>query len=224
MKVLIVEDSQEVSNYIANALQESGYITQQAFNGEEGLFFAQSQRFDVLVVDRMLPILDGLSMVKRIREQGNLVPVLMLSALGEVDDKVKGFSHGADDYLAKPFAYVELHARLNALVRRNKPSYELGHKMSLADLTLDLRNHKVTRANQVVKLQSREFKLLEYLLRHKGQLVTRTMLLENVWEYNFDPQTNVVDVHISRLRSKVDKGFERTLISTVRGAGYIIND
>jgi two-component system OmpR family response regulator len=175
--------------------------------------------YDVAVVDRMMPRLDGLSMVRRMRDEGNKTPVLFLSALGEVDDRVKGLRAGGDDYLAKPYAFVELLARIDALVRRNGTD-TVTTKLSVGDLELDLLSRTATRGGQRIDLQPREFLLLEYLMRHAGQVVTRTMLLENVWEYHFDPQTNVIDVHISRLRAKIDKGFSEALLHTVRGAGY----
>jgi len=224
MKILIVEDEPDVSNYIAKALKESGYIVQQAFNGEEGQFYATTEDYDVLIVDRMLPKLDGLTLIKNLRNLGNCVPIIILSALGDVEERVQGLTCGADDYLVKPFAYIELQARLTSLIRRNLPTTNVSTELLLGDLRLDLLSHKVSRANTLIELQSREFKLLEYLMKHQDQIVTRTMLLENVWEYNFDPQTNIIDVHISRLRSKINKGFDKPLIKTVRGSGYIINE
>ena len=224
MKILIIEDELDVSNYIAKALKESGYIVQQAFNGEEGQFYATTENYDALIVDRMLPIIDGLTLIKNLRCLGHSVPILILSALGNVDDRVQGLTCGADDYLVKPFAYIELKARLTSLIRRSLTKTNLSTELILGDLRIDLLSHKVSRANHPIELQSREFKLLEYLMKHQDQIVTRTMLLENVWEYNFDPQTNVIDVHISRLRSKLNKGFDKHLIKTVRGSGYIINE
>jgi len=222
MRILIIEDDKEVSAYLAKGLKEGGHLTEQAFDGKEGLFLATSCAYDILIVDRMLPFIDGLTIVKTIRGVGNDTPVLILSALGDVDDKVKGLQSGGDDYLVKPFAFVELQARIDALYRRRQNnSIDVTH-LSVDDLELDLLARKVCRAGENIVLQAREFRLLEYLLRNKGQVVTRTMLLENVWDYHFDPQTNVIDVHISRLRNKIDKGFEHSLLKTVRGAGYMI--
>lgn len=223
MRVLLIEDDKELSDYLAKGLIEQGHEVSTAYDGKEGLSLATENNFDVLVVDRMLPKLDGLTIVKTLRGANNLVPVLILSALGEVDDRVIGLKAGGDDYLVKPFAFSELLARMDALKRRYEA--EAGQpmtKLTLADLEMDLLSRKVTRGGEKIDLQSREFKLLEYLVRHQGQVVTRTMLLENVWNYHFDPQTNVIDVHISRLRSKIDKEFETPLIHTVRGAGYIV--
>ena len=187
----------------------------------EGLALARAQGYDVAIVDRMLPRLDGLQLVQKMREEGNLVPVLFLSALGDIDDRVKGLKAGADDYLPKPYAIVELLARLDALVRRRQPE-QVQTRLTVGDLELDLLSRSAFRSGQSIDLQPREFLLLEYLMRHAGQVVTRTMLLENVWDYHFDPQTNVIDVHISRLRAKIDKGFTEQLLHTVRGAGYCL--
>lgn len=221
MRILVIEDDHEMAAYLAKALKEVGAVVDRVHDGREGLFMAAGEAYDALVVDRMLPKLDGLSIVRTLRASGNRTPVLVLSALGEVDHRVEGLRAGGDDYLVKPFAFAELHARLEALVRRG-----LGEapttRLSLADLELDLLTRTVTRGGQSVSLQPREFRLLEYMMRHAGQVVTRTMLLENVWDYHFDPQTNVIDVHVSRLRGKIDKGFERPLLHTVRGAGYIL--
>ena len=184
---------------------------------------ATSEAYDVLIVDRMLPKLDGLSIVRTLRASGNHTPVLILSALGEVDDRVQGLKAGGDDYLVKPFAFSELHARIDALLRRG-PGEAPETRLRVADLEMDLLARTVTRSGIEIPLQQREFRLLEYLLRHAGQVVTRTMLLENVWDYHFDPQTNVIDVHISRLRSKIDKEFDRPLLQTVRGAGYVLRE
>jgi two-component system OmpR family response regulator len=221
MRILVIEDDHEMAAYLAKALNEVGAVVDRVHDGREGLFMAAGEAYDALVVDRMLPKLDGLSIVRTLRASGNRTPVLVLSALGEVDHRVEGLRAGGDDYLVKPFAFAELHARLEALVRRG-----LGEapttRLSLADLELDLLTRTVTRGGQNVSLQPREFRLLEYMMRHAGQVVTRTMLLENVWDYHFDPQTNVIDVHVSRLRGKIDKGFDRPLLHTVRGAGYIL--
>ena len=219
MRILVVEDDREAAAYLTRGLKESGHIVDHAPDGEDGLHLAMAGNYDVAVVDRMMPRLDGLSMVRRMRDEGNKTPVLFLSALGEVDDRVKGLRAGGDDYLAKPYAFVELLARIDALVRRNG-SDTVTTRLAVGDLELDLLSRTATRSAQRIDLQPREFLLLEYLMRHAGQVVTRTMLLENVWEYHFDPQTNVIDVHISRLRAKIDKGFEQALLHTVRGAGY----
>ena len=222
MRALLIEDDSTVCTYITKGLKEQGYFVDMANDGQEGLNKANSEAYDVMVIDRMLPNLDGLSILKSVRAAGNNTPVIVLSALGEVDDRVKGLKAGGDDYLVKPFAFSELMARIEAVVRRTEFSTEIVTELSVGDLHMDLLSRKVTRAGQKIDLQSREFKLLEYLVRNQGQVVTRTMLLENVWNYHFDPQTNVIDVHISRLRSKIDKDFYPPLIRTVRGAGYII--
>ncbi len=222
MRALLIEDDSTVCSYITKGLKEQGYFVDMANDGQEGLNKANSEAYDVMVIDRMLPNLDGLSILKSVRAAGNNTPVIVLSALGEVDDRVKGLKAGGDDYLVKPFAFSELMARIEAVVRRTEFSKEIVTELSVGDLYMDLLSRKVTRTGQKIDLQSREFKLLEYLVRNQGQVVTRTMLLENVWNYHFDPQTNVIDVHISRLRSKIDKDFDSPLIRTVRGAGYII--
>jgi two-component system, OmpR family, response regulator len=222
MRALLIEDDSTVCSYITKGLKEQGYYVDMANDGKEGLSKATLEAYDVMVIDRMLPNLDGLSILKSVRAAGNNTPVIVLSALGEVDDRVKGLKAGGDDYLVKPFAFSELMARIEAVVRRTEFSTEIVTELSVGDLHMGLLSRKVTRAGQKIDLQSREFKLLEYLVRNQGQVVTRTMLLENVWNYHFDPQTNVIDVHISRLRSKIDKDFDPPLIRTVRGAGYII--
>lgn len=219
MRILVIEDDLEAAAYVTKGLRESGHVVDHAADGEEGLSLALAGNFDMLIVDRMLPKRDGLSVVKTLREQGTTTPVLFLSALGEVDDRVKGLRAGGDDYLTKPFAFVELLARIEVLVRRAAPE-QVQTKIQVSDLEIDLLGRKVTRNGQAIDLQPREFRLLEYLMKHTGQVVTRTMLLENVWEYHFDPQTNVIDVHMSRLRGKIDKNFETPLIHTIRGAGY----
>jgi two-component system OmpR family response regulator len=221
MRVLIVEDDRETRDYLVRGLTESGHVVDSADNGKDGLFLAIDQEFDVLVVDRMMPQADGLSLVEALRDAGKRTPVLILSALGEVDDRVEGLQRGGDDYLVKPFAFSELLARLEALVRREDRE-AVQTRLQIADLEMDLLTHRVLRAGQEIELQPREFRLLEYLMRHNGQVVTRTMLLEKVWDYHFDPQTNVIDVHISRLRGKIDKEFDPPLIHTVRGAGYVL--
>jgi len=221
LRILVIEDDTQAAAYIARGLKEQGHVVEHAGDGEEGLALAQEDRFDALVVDRMLPKLDGLSIVSTLRDDGVRTPVLFLSALGEVDDRVKGLKAGGDDYLTKPFAFSELSARLEALVRRGSPE-EVQTKFTVSDLEIDILARRCTRGGKRVDLQPREFKLLEYLMRNAGQVVTRTMLLENVWEYHFDPQTNVIDVHISRLRSKIDKDFDQPLLKTIRGSGYTI--
>jgi two-component system OmpR family response regulator len=222
MKLLLIEDDRAAAGYVAKGLRECGHVVDVADNGKDGLLLAAGGAYDALIVDRMLPGLDGLSVVQTLRATRNRTPVLFLSALGEVDDRVKGLKAGGDDYLVKPFAFSELLARLEALARRGAPGGEAGRETVLRfdDLTMDLLTRRVERAGREIDLQPREFRLLEVLLRHAGQVMTRTMLLEKVWDYRFDPQTNVIDVHISRLRQKVDRGFERPLIHTVRGAGY----
>ncbi len=225
MRLLVIEDDPTVSAYITKGMKEAGHTVDTANNGKDGLFLATTEDYDALIVDRMLPELDGLTIIKTIRGAGNTTPALILSALGEIDDRVKGLRSGGDDYLVKPFAFAELLARIEILSRRRDSSAQKGDaKLFSGDLELDLLARKVIRGGKSIELQSREFQLLEYILKHKGQVVTRTMLLEHVWDYHFDPQTNVIDVHISRLRSKIDKGFETKIIRTVRGAGYIIED
>ena len=221
MRILVIEDDREAAQYMAKGLRETGYAVDHAADGEEGLALAEGGGYDALVVDRMLPGLDGLTLVSRLRAAGDQTPILFLSALGEVDDRVRGLKAGGDDYLVKPYAFAELLARLEALVRRRDPA-QVQTRLKVADLELDLLARSCTRAGRRIDLQPREFRLLEYLMRHAGQLVTRTMLLENVWEYHFDPQTNVIDVHVSRLRAKIDKGFDGPLLHTLRGAGYML--
>ncbi len=223
MKILLVEDDAETRNYVARGLGELGHVVDQATDGCQGLFHASEGHYDVLVVDRMLPKLDGLSLLRALRAARANTPVLMLTALGEVDARVEGFEAGADDYLAKPFAFAELAARIGALGRRPPLSETATTQLRVADLEMDLLRREVRRAGQSIELQPREFRLLEYLMRHAGEVVTRTMLLEKVWEYHFDPQTSVVETHISRLRGKIDRGFESgELLCTVRGAGYML--
>ena len=223
MRVLVIEDDRETAQFLQKSLKESGHAADLALDGETGLAMAQEGIYDVLIVDRMLPRLDGLSVVKTLRAEGRSTPVLFLSALGEVDDRVKGLRAGGDDYLTKPYAYTELLARVEALARRSVPG-EQATRYVVGDLVLDRLSHRVTRDGESILLQPREFRLLEYLMKNAGQVVTRTMLLENVWDYHFDPQTNVIDVHVSRLRSKIDKNFEKPLLHTVRGAGYMVRD
>lgn len=224
MHVLIIEDDAEVASYISQNLTDNGHTSDTASDGKKGLHMATEGQYDVLIVDRMLPGVDGLKIVKTLRSSGNTTPALFLSALGDISNRVEGLKSGGDDYLVKPFAFAELLARLELLSGRSKPSNSADMILTARDLTLDLIARKVTRAGKTIPMQTREFKLLEYLLRHKNQTVTRTMLLENVWEYHFDPQTNIIDVHISRLRQKLDSDAESPLIKTVRGAGYTIED
>jgi len=219
MRVLVVEDDQKAAGFIIKGLQESGYVVDHAGDGDTALEMALAGSYDVMVVDRMLPGISGVKVVETVRGEGNQTPVLFLSALGEVEDRVEGLKAGGDDYLVKPFAMTELLARLEALTRRGKSGGEQT-QLSVGDLEMDILARKVTRQGTRVYLHPREFKLLEYLMRNAGQVVTRTMLLENVWEYHFDPQTNVIDVHISRLRQKIDKPFDTSILQTVRGAGY----
>ena len=221
MRMLVIEDDREMAAYLTKALKEIGAAVDVAHDGRNGLFLAAGESYDALIVDRMLPGLDGLSIIRTLRATGNQTPVLVLSALGEVDDRVEGLRAGSDDYLVKPFAFAELHARLEALMRRSEGTAPI-IRLTVADLEMDLLGRAVTRAGKPISLQPREFRLLEYLMRHANQVVTRTMLLESVWDYHFDPQTNVIDVHISRLRSKIDKGFDKPLLHTVRGAGYML--
>lgn len=223
MRVLVIEDDRETAQFLLKALKESGHTPDTASDGETGLGMARDGNYDVLVVDRMLPKRDGLSIIEELRREGVSTPVLILSALGSVDDRVKGLRAGGDDYLTKPYAFSEMLARIEALARRREPEVQTTRYV-VGDLVLDRLSHKVTRGGEAIPLQAREFRLLEYLMRHAGQVVTRTMLLEHVWDYHFDPQTNVIDVHISRLRSKIDKGFSRPLLHTVRGAGYVVRD
>ena len=223
MRVLIIEDENDAADYVKKALEESGHSADRAADGEEGLAQARDGIYDVLIVDRMLPKLDGLSLIQKLREEGVQTPALILSALGSVDDRVKGLKAGGDDYLTKPFAFSELLARIEVLVRRSQPE-DVKTRYEVGDLVLDRLSNKVTRDGKSILLQPREFRLLEYLMRHAGQVVTRTMLLEGVWDYHFDPQTNVIDVHISRLRGKIDKDFDTSLLQTIRGRGYMIDD
>ena len=220
MRILIVEDDVASAQYLSKGLKAEGHSVDLAHDGREGLFLATTEKYDVLILDRMLPIADGLAVLNSLRTSGISTPALILSALGKVDDKVKGLRSGADDYLVKPFAFEELLARLEVIASRSSSAEEQTRMLESFDLSMDLLERSVMRAGKKIELQDKEFRLLEYLLRRKGQVVTRTMLLENVWDYAFDPQTNVIDVHVSRLRNKVDKGFDRALIETVRGAGY----
>ncbi len=221
MKILIIEDDREAAKYLEKAFAEAGHNAHVVGDGETGFALATSNDYDILVVDRMLPRRDGLSVIAGLRARGVATPVLILSALGEVDDRVTGLRAGGDDYLTKPYAFSELLARVEVLNRRNG-GRESETVYRVGDLELDRLAHVARRAGKEIPLQPREFRLLEYLMRHSGQVVTRTMLLENVWDYHFDPQTNVIDVHVSRLRGKIEKGFDRELLHTVRGAGYML--
>jgi len=223
MKILVVEDDAETAAYLANGMKEHGHTVDLAATGRDGLFLAAGESYDVMVIDRMLPELDGISIVKTIRSSGVTTPVLFLTALGGVEDRVTGLDAGADDYLLKPFAFSELVARVNALARR-PPMGSVETILRVADLEMDLLKRSVVRAGESIELQPREFRLLEYLLRHAGEVVTRTMLLEHVWDFHFDPHTNVVETHVSRIRAKVDKPFATALIHTSRGAGYSIRE
>jgi two-component system, OmpR family, response regulator len=220
MRVLLVEDSQRVAQFVRKGLTEEGHTVDHADNGRDGLFLAAGDRYDVMILDRVLPGgIDGLSIVEVLRRTDNKTPILILSALAEIDDRIRGLRAGGDDYLTKPFALGELSARIEALVRRSQ-AVGIQTVLEVADLRMNLLSHKVTRGGRPIQLQPREFKLLEFLMRHADQVVTRTMLLENVWEHHFDPQTNVIDVHVSRLRQKIDEGFDRPLLHTVRNVGY----
>ena len=221
MRILIIEDDEATANYIQKGLVEAGHSAEVATQGDTGLEKASSESYQALIVDRMLPVMDGLTMVTQLREKNINTPALILSALGDVDDRVEGLKAGGDDYLTKPFAFSELLARLDALSRRTVTETQ-ETTLIAGDLSMDLLAREVRRGDTLIDLQPREFRLLEYLMRHCNQVVTRTMLLENVWDYNFDPQTNVIDVHISRLRGKIDKNFDTPMLNTVRGAGYIL--
>ena len=222
MRILVVEDDKDVAGFVVKGLKEAGHVVEHVATGRDGLFLAASETFDAIVLDRMLPGgIDGLRLLETLRAQSNNTPVLFLSALAQVDDRVRGLKAGGDDYLTKPFAFAELLARVEAMARRGKGEGPQT-KLLTGDLEMDLLSRGVRRAGQKIDLQPREFRLLEYLMRHTGQVVTRTMLLEGVWDYHFDPQTNVIDVHVSRLRQKVDKPFPTALIHTVRNAGYML--
>jgi two-component system, OmpR family, response regulator len=223
MKILLVEDNERVAQFVRKGLGEAGHTVDHAGNGRDGLFLASSEPYDAMILDRMLPGgIDGLAIIEALRRTGNRTPILILSALDDVDERIRGLRAGGDDYLTKPFAFGELAARLDALLRRAQPA-QATTALAVEDLRMDLLARKVTRAGRSIHLQPREFKLLEFLMRHAGQVVTRTMLLENVWDYHFDPQTNVIDVHISKLRQKIDGESERPLLRTVRGSGYMLS-
>src|ERR1700685_770945 len=224
MKILLVEDNERVTQFVVKGLQEAGHTTDHAGNGRDGMFLAASEPYDVIIMDRMLPGgIDGLAIIEVLRKAGKRTPILILSALSEVDDRIRGLRSGGDDYLTKPFAFGELLARLDALGRRGA-NHGADRTLQVGDLRMDLLSRRVTRGSRTITLQPREFKLLEYLMRHANQVVTRTMLLEAVWDYNFDPQTNVVDVHISKLRQKIELDSERPLVRTVRNAGYMMTE
>lgn len=222
MRILLIEDDSDTAAYLCKGLSESGFVVNHTANGKDGLFMALDQPYEVMIIDRMLPGMDGLTIIRSLRAAGNNIPVLILSALGEVDARVLGLRAGGDDYLSKPFAFSELLARVEVLIRRVGAIDTQTTVLTLGPLEMDLLARTVKRDGQIIELQQREFRLLEYLMRHSGQVLTRTMLLENIWDYNFDPQTNVIDVHISRLRSKIDKPFDQPLLHTIRGAGYVL--
>jgi two-component system, OmpR family, response regulator len=224
MRILIIEDDAEAASYMIKAFGEAGHVADHVGDGLQGLARASDEAYDVLIIDRMLPKLDGLTLIGALRAQRIVTPVLILSALGQVDDRVKGLRAGGDDYLVKPYAFLELLARVEVLARRSRVGVSEETTYRVDGLELDRLAHKLTREGKEIPLQPREFRLLEYLMKNAGQVVTRTMLLENVWDYHFDPQTNVIDVHISRLRAKIDKGFDPPLLHTIRGAGYMICD
>lgn len=221
MRILVIEDDSTVASFLKKKLGEDGHLVDHAADGQEGLLLASDKDYEAMIIDRMLPGIDGLTVVQTVRDSGKQTPILILSALGEVDDKVRGLKAGGDDYLVKPFAYSELMARVESLVRRFSSQKERT-SIEVAGLRIDLLSREVSRDDQKINLKPREFLLLEYLMRHSGQILTRTMLLEAVWDYHFDPQTNVIDVHISRLRQKVDRDFGQPLIHTIRGAGYVL--
>jgi two-component system, OmpR family, response regulator len=223
MRILIIEDDIETANYIAKGLKASGHVADHAASGRQGLMLATGEKFDVIVVDRMLPGIDGLGIVTTLRKAGVTTPVLFLTALGGIDDRVEGLEAGGDDYLVKPFAFSELAARLNALARR-PPLERMATVMRVGDLEMDVSRHVVTRGGKRIDLQPREFRLLEYMMRNAGRIVTRTMLLENVWEFDFDPKTKIVETHISRLRAKIDKRVDQQLVHTIRGSGYVLRE
>jgi two-component system OmpR family response regulator len=224
MRILIIEDDRDAAAYVTKAFREAGHMVDVAYDGVSGYDMALEGGYDVAIVDRMLPKMDGLTLIGALRGQKNETPILILSALGQVDDRVKGLRAGGDDYLAKPYAFSELLARVETLARRRPAGVPEETVYRVGDLVLDRLSHKVTRRGEEIVLQPREFRLLEYLMQNAGKVVTRTMLLEHVWDYHFDPQTNVIDVHVSRVRAKIDRDFEAPLINTVRGAGYMIRD
>lgn len=222
MKVLVVEDDMETAAFVLRGLKEDGHTGDHAATGTDGLFLASEGGYDVMIVDRLLPAIDGLTLVRILRDGGVATPALFLSALGSLDDRVEGLEAGGDDYMVKPFAYSELRARMRALTRRGS-TLNMETSLRVGDLSLDRLTRKVERAGQAIDLQPREFRLLEYLMEHAGEVVTRTMLLEKVWDFHFEPKTSVVETHISRLRAKIDRPFDSELIQTVRGAGYVVS-
>ncbi|MCZ4281971.1 response regulator transcription factor [Kiloniella laminariae] len=223
MRALIIEDDLEVADFVSQALSESGFITDSVHDGREGLYMAANENYDIIILDRMLPGKDGLSVLRTLRATGITTPVLLLSALGEVRHRIDGLHSGGDDYMVKPFSVAELIARVHVLLKRTLPSGG-ETELTVGDLKIDLLSRRATRAGRIIDLKPKEYKLLEFMMRHAGQVVTRTILLEQVWDYNFAPQTNVIDVHISRLRNKIDKGFTIELLHTIRGAGYCIRE
>ncbi len=223
MRVLVIEDDRQVADFVVKGLKENGFAVDAAYDGRDGLFMAASEPYDVIVLDRMLPQVDGLSLLKTLRAADVEVPVLILSAMGEVNDRVEGLRAGGDDYMSKPFSITELVTRVQVLLKR-QVSHGSETLLQVGSLSVDLLTRRASRQGKNIDLKPREFQLLEFLMRHAGQIVTRTMILEHVWDYNFDPQTNVIDVHISRLRNKIDKGFSSSLLQTVRGAGYSIRE
>ena len=221
MRILHVEDDKDIASFVIKGLEEAGHVVDHVENGEDGLHRALTEEYDVAIIDLMLPKLDGLSLITEMRKKGRKTPVIILSAKRTVDDRVRGLEEGSDDYLTKPFAFAELIARINALVRRASNIPDAAH-LTVGDLSIDLPARRVVRAGQTIDLQPREFALLEYLMRNAGRVVSKTMIMEHVWDYNFDPQTNVVETRVSRLRDKINRGFDRQLIETVRGAGYVL--
>ncbi|MEG9883789.1 MAG: response regulator transcription factor [Hyphomicrobiales bacterium] len=221
MRILVVEDDVQAAHYLIEGLRQSGHVADHVGDGEQGIEVARDGLHDMLIIDRLLPGLDGLAVVETLRREGIATPVLILSALGDVDDKVDGLRAGGDDYLPKPYVFAELLARVESLARRKTPT-ETKTRLVVGPLEMDLLSRRVRRARREIILQPREFRLLEYLMKNAGRVVTRTMLLEKLWDYHFDPQTNVIDVHISRLRAKIDRGFDEPLLHTIRGAGYLL--
>ncbi len=221
MRVLIIEDDQQIASFVSKGLQQAGLAVDHVSDGEAGLEIAELNSYDVMIIDIMLPGLDGFSVIEGLRSKGNTTPILVLSARGSLDDKLRGFQTGSDDYLTKPFSFSELQARLQALLRRTSRG-QGQNALEVGDLSMDLLSRKVARGNREIELQPREFALLEYLMRNSGNVVSKTMILEHVWDYHFDPQTNVVDVLVHRLRNKIDKDFQAKLLHTVRGVGYVL--
>jgi heavy metal response regulator len=221
MRVLIVEDDQQIASFVTKGLKQAGFAVDHVSDGEEGLQMAELNPYDIMVIDIMLPGLDGFSVIEKLRSKGNTIPILVLSARGSLDDKLKGFQSGSDDYLTKPFSFSELQARVQALLRRTTRG-QINNVLEIGDLKMDLLSRKVSRGDREIELQPREFTLLEYLMRNAGNVVSKTMILEHVWDYHFDPQTNVVDVLVHRLRTKIDKDFQVKLLHTIRGVGYVL--